>query len=517
MTTGRRQLTGSSGWVIAALLALAAFVSPVIAGEAGPADTKVQAERVRFFEQRIRPLLVEKCNACHGAEKQKGSLRLDSLEAMLKGGESGPAVVPGKPGESLLVEAVNYEGLEMPPSGKLEPDKIEVLTRWVAMGAPWPAAGTTGSTSTRQENKPLAATSTEDRFSDGDRAFWSFQPLRSPATASGFRRVQPQPRRALVRLVPEPDRSIHPQGPARKGADARARGRPADLDPPRDVRPDGAAADSRGGRRVPRRSSARRLRAAGRPLAGLAPVWPAMGRGTGSTWCATPNQTAIARTRFVPMPGVIATTWCGRSIPTSPTTASSPSNLPATSLTRTTPSCEWPPGYLRLGTYEFNQRNVRGQWADILNDITDVTGEVFLGLSIGCARCHDHKFDPILQKDYYRLQAFFTPLLPRDDLTLRHVRGQWADYQNRLAAWEKATAELRRQIAAIEQPYREKAARGAIAKFPDDIKAILSKPENGSDAAGEAAWRLWPTARSSLEHDQRAGRSRAGRRRDATS
>ena len=246
MRIGRRQLSGSTGRMIAALLALAAFVSPVIAGEAGPADTKVQAERVRFFEQRIRPLLVEKCNACHGAEKQKGSLRLDSREAMLKGGESGPAIVPGKPEESLLVEAVNYEGLEMPPSCKLEPDKLEVLTRWVAMGAPWPAAGITGSTSTGKKTSPLAATSTQAGFSDGDRAFWSFQPLRSPAAAAAFRRVQPQPRRALVRLVPEPDRSVHPQGPARKGADARARGRPADADPPRDVRPDGAATDSGG-------------------------------------------------------------------------------------------------------------------------------------------------------------------------------------------------------------------------------------------------------------------------------
>jgi Protein of unknown function (DUF1549)/Protein of unknown function (DUF1553) len=133
-------------------------------------------------------------------------------------------------------------------------------------------------------------------------------------------------------------------------------------------------------------------------------------------------------------------------------------------------------GYLRLGAYEYNQRNAHGQWADILNDITDVTGEVFLGLSIGCARCHDHKFDPILQEDYYRLQAFFTPLLPRDDLTI--VRPQeWANYQAKKAVWEKAAAGVLGQIAVIEQPYRAKGASNAMAKFPDHIQAILRTPE----------------------------------------
>ena len=133
-------------------------------------------------------------------------------------------------------------------------------------------------------------------------------------------------------------------------------------------------------------------------------------------------------------------------------------------------------GYLRLGTYEYNQRNASGQWADILNDITDVTGEVFLGLSIGCARCHDHKFDPILQEDYYRLQAFFTPILPRDDLTIARPE-EWASYQAKRAVWEKAAAGVLCQIAAIEQPYREKGATRAMAKFPEDIQAILRKPE----------------------------------------
>ena len=134
-------------------------------------------------------------------------------------------------------------------------------------------------------------------------------------------------------------------------------------------------------------------------------------------------------------------------------------------------------GYLRLGTYEYNQRNARGQWADILNDITDVTGEVFLGLSMGCARCHDHKFDPILQKDYYRLQAFFTPLMPRDDLTTARAERMGRVSERNWLIWENAAADVLRRIKLIEQPYRDKGAASATAKFPEDIQAILQKPE----------------------------------------
>jgi hypothetical protein len=157
-------------------------------------------------------------------------------------------------------------------------------------------------------------------------------------------------------------------------------------------------------------------------------------------------------------------------------------------------------GYLRLGTYEYNQRNVGGQWADILNDITDVTGEVFLGLSVGCARCHDHKFDPILQKDYYRLQAFFTPLLHRNDLTTVRAR-QWADYQVKRAAWEKASAGILSQISALERPYRDKGTASATAKFPEEVQAILHKPEKDRSLVEK---QLGPLAyrQISYEHEQ---------------
>src|SRR5262249_7587691 len=96
-----------------ALLTAASLAGLARAGE-GSADPRIQAAREQFFEQSVRPLLAENCYSCHGDKKQKGGLRLDSLESILKGGDSGPAVVPGKPAESLLVDAVNYAGPEMP-------------------------------------------------------------------------------------------------------------------------------------------------------------------------------------------------------------------------------------------------------------------------------------------------------------------------------------------------------------------------------------------------------------------
>src|SRR5207237_716124 len=131
--------------------------------------------------------------------------------------------------------------------------------------------------------------------------------------------------------------------------------------------------------------------------------------------------------------------------------------------------------YLRLWIYEYNQRNVKAHWATILNDLTDVTGDAFLGLGMQCARCHDHKFDPILQKDYYRLQAFFAALLPHDDLPLANAE-QLKKYRARLEKWEEMTADIRSQIEAIEKPVRARTAKAVIDKFPRDIQAIMNKP-----------------------------------------
>ena len=99
-------------------------------------------EQVRFFETQVRPTLVENCFKCHGPEKQKGHLRLDSRAAVLAGGETGPAVIPGNLEESLLITAISHadDTLKMPPSQKLDAARIAALTRWVKLGVPWPGS-----------------------------------------------------------------------------------------------------------------------------------------------------------------------------------------------------------------------------------------------------------------------------------------------------------------------------------------------------------------------------------------
>ncbi|HBI45304.1 MAG TPA: hypothetical protein DDY78_21000, partial [Planctomycetales bacterium] len=133
---------------------------------AGAADSTPNGDE--FFEKEVRPLLVERCLQCHGDNKTKGDLKLTSREALLKGGDRGPAVTPGKPDESLIVQAVRFkEKPKMPPTGKLADHEIQTLTRWVEMGAPWP------------KTTVLAAPVGEFRITDEQRKFWSFQPVKA--------------------------------------------------------------------------------------------------------------------------------------------------------------------------------------------------------------------------------------------------------------------------------------------------------------------------------------------------
>ncbi len=422
-----------------------------------PAPAAVSAEQAKFFELKVRPLLADKCFGCHGAEKQKGDLRLDSLAGHLRGGESGAAIEPGQPDASLLVEAIRYEGFEMPPSGRLDDDSVATLVRWVEMGAPWPGAD--------PDAMRVAPPASGPTFSEEDRQWWAFQPVQDPP-------------------VPPTD----PQHPAWGN-------QPIDAF----VLPAMQAVGLTPAPPAQREALLRRLCF---DLTGLPPTAEQLEQFLGDE---SPDAVASLVDRLLDSPrygerwarhwldlvryadsdgyradGFRPTAWRYRDYVIRSLNNDKPydrflqEQLAGDEMFPDDPDALIATGYLRHGIYEYNSRDARGQWSLIMNDITDTTGDVFLGLGMQCARCHDHKFDPILQKDYFRLQSFFAALLPCDDTPVATPAERDA-FATAWAAWEDRTAEGRAQIAEIEKPYREKAARSAITKFPADLQAIADK------------------------------------------
>jgi len=132
-------------------------------------------------------------------------------------------------------------------------------------------------------------------------------------------------------------------------------------------------------------------------------------------------------------------------------------------------------GFNRHYPDESNARNLQQRRQEILDDITDTTGAVFMGLTYGCARCHNHKFDPILQSDYYRLQAFFANTAASDHIPYLPA-AKLAEYQGRKAVWEEKTAGLRAQIATLLEPAKQTYIKGYFDKYPPEIQAMILKP-----------------------------------------
>src|SRR5262252_3453580 len=162
-------MTTSSRLIVVAWACCGTLLQPLFADAATPEPT---AEQVKFFEEKVRPILAENCYKCHGSEKQKGNLRLDVREAVFAGGESGPVIVPGKPDESALVEAIKWQALEMPPTGKLTDSQIATITEWIRLGAPMPKDHGAGTGVSLRKTRGI--------ITDEDRQWWAFQPIKNP-------------------------------------------------------------------------------------------------------------------------------------------------------------------------------------------------------------------------------------------------------------------------------------------------------------------------------------------------
>ncbi len=442
---------------ILCFLLLSMNVSLALAEEKITTPTK---EQVKFFETEVRPVLATHCYKCHGAEKQEGELRIDSLQALLKGGESGEAVVPGKLDDSLLIDAINYESFEMPPGKQLDDASIAALTKWVTMGAPWPT--------TTAKQKPFDwIASSKMKFTEEDRAFWLFQPVGNPAV----------PEVADARWQKNPvDRFIYRKmkaagiSPA-PAADRLTLIRRASFDltglPPTPAEVDRFLNDSASDEIAFAKVVDRLLES------------PHYGEQWGRHWL---DLVRYAESDGFNQDAYRPTAWHYRDYVVQSFNADKPydqfvqEQLAGDEIAPNDPSALVATGYLRHYIYEYNQRDARTQWDDILNNITDTTGEVFLGMGMSCARCHDHKFDPIPQDDYFRLKAFFAPLLPKDDVPLA-TPAQKAEYDRKMKIWEEKTADLRAKIDDYLKERLVSVAGKQIKMFPPDIQEIMAKPE----------------------------------------
>ncbi len=422
-----------------------------VASAADPAP----AEHLKFFEMSVRPLLAQHCLECHSAESQKGELRLDSRAAILKGGESEePAITPGKSEESPLIDAVRYESYEMPPQGQLPEKDVAVLVKWIKMGAPWPGG-----------DNALIARRDSDRITDEDRKWWAIQPVVEPEVPdAGDDWARNEIDRFIARKL-----DATKLKPARE-ADRYELVRRAYFDlhglPPS---PEQVVAFVKDDRPDAWQRLIHELLESPRYGERWAQHWLDVVRYAESDGY---NEDAFRPDASAFRDYVIRSLNDDK-----PYDQFVREHLAGDEIDPNDPNVFIGTAYLRHGVYEWNQRNARMHWGLIVNEMTRVTGEAFLGIGIGCAECHDHKFDPILQKDYYGLQAFLSsvawpmerPLATPDEI---------AEYHKKQQIWEEATQSIQDEMQSLTQDAFDSNQNNIVEQFPDDIQVIYHKAES---------------------------------------
>jgi Protein of unknown function (DUF1553)/Protein of unknown function (DUF1549)/Planctomycete cytochrome C len=374
-------------------------------------------EAVEFFEARVRPILVDQCVKCHGPKKQSSGLRLDSRAAALKGGDSGPSVVPSQPEESLLVQAVahTHDELKMPPAGKLADSSIAILRQWVSMGAPW-------SSDSAPPNSGGAVSSAA-----ASSRHWAFQPVKPQVPPSVKERDQ----------VRTPVDSFVVAGLEAAGmtlsraADRRTLIRRATLDlwgiPPTPAEVEAFADDS---------SADAFERLVDRLLAS-----PRYGERWGRHWLdvaryADTKGYVFTQDRRYPYAYtyrdyVIAALNADMAYDQFIIEQIAADQLPRGDNVKPLAAM----GFLTVGRRFLLDQN------EIIDDRIDVVTRGLLGLTVTCARCHDHKYDPIPTEDYYSLHGVFASSTEPAELPLLRQSGQGShsgDYERKLKAATKA-------------------------------------------------------------------------------
>ena len=447
-----------------ALLAVAGISRPATGD--GDVPPKATPEQSAFFESKIRPLLIESCQSCHNKDSALGGLRLDSRAALLKGGDTGPSLVPGHPEKSLLLEVVRHTGkMKMPQGGaKLSDEKIAALAAWVEMGAPWPEVESKrgGESVAKKPGEFVKAPLGDENW----RSFWSLQTVKKPATpkvknvawaktpidafvlakieAKNLTPAPPIEKRALLRRVAYDLTGLPPSA--------------AEMDIfLKDKSPDAYE------------KAVDRLLASPQYGERQARLWLDIARYAdtkGYVFVEDRNYynaytyrdwVIKAFNRDLPYDKFLTAQLAADRIPE--TQGDEKGDLAAL-------------GFLTIGRRFLNNQ------PDIIDDRIDVTMRGMQGLTVSCARCHDHKFDPIPTKDYYSLYGIFNSsfeLTP--PISPKPLRDPWEAYNRKVAEADNNVGSL---IDSQVKDLREKVkdpAKGAT--LSDAVKkALQSVREN---------------------------------------
>jgi mono/diheme cytochrome c family protein len=437
-----------------------------------------------FFETRVRPLLASNCYACHTNSKL-GGLRLDSHEAVIKGGASGPAIVPGAPDDSLMIQAVRHthKRLKMPPAGKLNDAQIADLARWIQGGAVWPAA------------QPAGPVSAGNGLRPEQRAFWSFAPLRLPPDPVVKNSEWPKGSVDRFILAALESRAMTP---ARRAA-ARALIRRSSFDltglPPTPQEVDAFVRDS---------SPAAFAKVVDRLLASpqfgerWARYWldvAAYGeddaRGGGST--AYPNAWRYRDWVVHSFNGdmrydVFVKAQIAGDLMEAPEDRKLKPGL----------------GYLATGPWGYEVAAPAVARANERDARIDAITRGFLGLTVACARCHDHKYDPISNKDYYALAGIYAstdyreyPLAPPAEIEAFERRQ--AKIQQKKQQLDDFLQTFREQLMEVLSRRISSYMMAAWkAKTPDQVEQVAATKE--LDAANVKRWIAYLTDPKPREH-----------------
>jgi hypothetical protein len=448
----------------AAALLLAFPIAHAAAATATPSP-----EGVAFFEQKIRPVLVSACYECHSTEaktkgKLKGGLFLDTRAALLAGGDEGATIVPGKPDDSLLIKAMRWsrEDLHMPPKKKLSPEVIADFEKWIAMGAPDPRTG------------EVAKARREISIPQG-RDYWAFRPLKPvtlPSVKDASWAKTPIDRFILAKMEVAkvtPSRPASPEQLLRR-ATFDLTGLPPTVEALAAFVKECGSPAANSAFRIPHSTFDKLLAS------------PAYGERWGRHWLDVVRYAESNGYEFDAFrPGAFHyRDWVIRALNDGmPYDRFIRWQLAGDKLQPDTVEGASATGFLVAGPYpgQITAKTIERIRYDQLDDMVSTIGSGFLGLTFGCVRCHDHKYDPIPQTDYYGIAA----ALARTDQVERKVDRQHEETQRKLAAHKQASEPLR---AALKQFEEE--------QFPARFAKFLSTEASSSTNA--APWQMCDVA-----------------------